>query len=312
MKICLVCDTRLPAKKYGGTERVVEWLVMEFLKMGHTVVLVAPKGTSLRGALCIPVDSHEQVLPAIPKDVDIVHFHSHSWLPPSDFELSWLYTLHGNSPDISVLPKNTVFISANHAERHQGKLFVYNGVNPEEFVFREQKKDYLLFFSLIRRKVKGAARAIQLARRYRIPAVFAGGSRIDLIKAGGFLESFHPLIKFVGKVSGSVKAECISDAKALLFPIDWEEPFGLVLIESLLSGTPVIATPRGSVPELINADVGALFTDDDMFPDALERALACSPKHCRDWAVTHYSSAVCATNYLNLYERIISGENVFD
>ncbi len=309
MKICLVCDTRLPAKKYGGTERVVAWLVMEFIKMGHTVVLVSPTGTSLQGALCIPADTYEQALRAIPRDAAIVHFHS--WSPPSDFELPWLYTLHGNASGGSVLPANTVFISANHAARHQGKLFVYNGVNPEEFVFREQKKDYLLFLALIRRKVKGAERAIKLARRYGLPTLFAGGSRLDLIKAGGLLESVHPLITFVGKVSGSTKAEYFSNARALLFPIDWEEPFGLVLIESLLSGTPVIATPRGSVPELIPSNVGALFTDDNMFPDALERAFSCSPKDCRDWAITYFSSAVCAANYLNLYERIASGENVF-
>lgn len=310
MKICLVCDTRLPAKKYGGTERVVEWLVMEFIKIGHTVVLVAPTGTVLPGVLCIPADTHEQALRAIPRYVDIVHFHS--WPPPSNFALPWLYTLHGNTSDVSRLPKNTVFISANHAERHQGKLFVYNGVNPEEFVFREHKKDYLLFLALIRRKVKGAERAIKLARRYEIPTVFAGGSRLDLFKAGGLWESFHPLIKFVGKVSGKEKAEYFANAKALLFPIDWEEPFGLVLIESLLSGTPVIATPRGSVPELITSDVGALFSDDDSFPEALERALSCSPNHCRDWAMTYYSSSVCASNYLALYERVVSGENIFE
>jgi glycosyltransferase involved in cell wall biosynthesis len=309
MKICLVCDTRLPTKKYGGTERVIEWLIMEFLKLGHTIVLVAPTGTSLSGVTCIPADTHEAALLAIPCDVDIVHFHARP--PVSDFALPWLYTLHGNAPDVSVLPKNTVFISKNHAERHQGKFFVYNGVNPEEFVFRKQKKDYLLFFSLIRRKVKGAERAIKLARRYGIPAVFAGGSRVDLIKAGGVLASFHPLIKFVGKVSGQEKAEYFSNAKALLFPINWEEPFGLVLIESLMSGTPVVATPRGAVPELITPDVGALFTDDDMFPEALERACSCSPKVCRDWAITHYSSSVCASNYLELYERIVSGEEVF-
>ena len=309
MKICLVCDTRLPATKYGGTERVVEWLAREFCNMGHTVALVAPTGTFLQGVRLIPADTYEQALRAIPRDADIVHFHS--WPPPSDFELPWLYTLHGNTDDVSQLPKNTVFISANHAERHQGKLFVYNGVNPEEFVFREQKTDYLLFLALIRRKVKGAERAIKLARRYGMSTVFAGGSRLDLIKAGGLWDSFHPLITFVGKVSGKEKAEYFANAKAFLFPIDWEEPFGLVLIESLLSGTPVVATPRGSVPELVTSDVGALFTDDDMFPDALEKALSCSPQHCRDWAMTHYSSVVCASNYVVLYERLVSGENVF-
>lgn len=277
--------------------------------MGHAVVLVAPTGTSLGGVTFIPADTHKEALTAIPRDVDIVHFHS--WPPESEFALPWIYTLHGNTSDGFVPPKNTVFISANHAARHRGKIFVYNGIDPEEFVFRERKQDYLLFLSLIRRKDKGARRAIRLARRYNMPTIFAGGTRLDLIKSGGFLESFHSCLKFVGKVAGEEKAEYFSNAKAFIFPIDWEEPFGLVLIESLMSGTPVIATPRGAVPELINSDVGALFTDDDRFPEALEKALSCSPKRCRDWAITHFSSTVSASNYLRLYERILSGENVF-
>ncbi|NTV97641.1 MAG: glycosyltransferase family 4 protein [Chlorobiaceae bacterium] len=309
MNICLVFDLRLPTKKYGGTERVIEWLVLEYLKKGHSITIVAPSGTAVEGVQCIPADSHEQALKAIPRNSDIVHFHA--WPPVNDFELPWLFTLHGNATDISTLPKNTVFISANHAARHHSKLFVYNGINPDEFVFNERKKDYLLFIALIRRRVKGAERAIHLARRYRFPVLFAGGSRIDLLKAGGLLSSFHPLLTFVGKVAGQEKARYFSDAKALLFPIFWEEPFGLVLIESLMSGTPVIATPRGSVPELIPAEVGALFTDDDMFPEALEKAQSCSPHLCREWAMTYFTSSICATNYLKLYERILSGESVF-
>ena len=309
LKICLVCSSRLPANKYGGTERIVEWLILEFLKMGHTIVLVAPEGTHIQGVNCIPANNAEDALISIPKDVDIVHFHG--WPPVHDFEIPWIYTLHGNTSDVSNLPINTVCISANHAERHQKKTFIYNGVNPDEFIYREHKKNYLLFFSMIRRKVKGASRALKIVQKYKEPAVFAGGSRIDLIKGGGLLNSFNPRIKFVGKIGGIKKAQYFADAKALLFPIDWEEPFGLVLIESLLSGTPVIATPRGSVPELINTDVGALFTDDETFPEALEKALSCSPKHCREWAIAHFSSAVCAANYLNLYDQILSGENVF-
>lgn len=309
MKICLVCNMRLPVNKYGGTERIVQWLIQEYVKKGYPVTLVAPKGSYMQGVTCIPANNHEQALIAIPKDVDIVHFHG--WPPASDFDLPWLYTLHGNDSDLSKLPQNTVCISANHAERHKKKTFVYNGINPDEFIYREQKKEYLLFFSLIRRKDKGAARALKLARTYKIPMIFAGGSRFDLIKAGGLLDSFHPRTEFVGKTGGNAKAQYFANAKAMLFPISWEEPFGLVVIESLLSGTPVIATPRGSVPELVPSDVGALFTEDEQFPEALEKALSCSPQHCRDWAMTYFSSAVCAKNYLNLYDRLVSGEDVF-
>jgi glycosyltransferase involved in cell wall biosynthesis len=309
MNICLVFDLRLPTKKYGGTERVIEWLILEYRKLGHSITVVAPSGSALEGVRCIPADSPEQALKAVPRNSDIVHFHA--WPPPSDFELPWLFTLHGNAPDASALPGNTVFLSADHAARHNGKLFVYNGINPDEFVFSERKKDFFLFIGLIRRKVKGAERAMRICRRYGLPVVFAGGSRIDLLKAGGFLKSFQPKISFVGKVAGMEKARLFSDAKALLFPISWDEPFGLVLIESLMSGTPVIATPRGSVPELVPPDVGACFTGDDMFGDALEKALSCSPQRCREWAMTCFTSSICAANYLKLYERISSGESVF-
>jgi glycosyltransferase involved in cell wall biosynthesis len=308
MKICLVNDTRLPTKKYGGTERLIAWLIAEYLKMGHRVSVVAPSGTELQNVECIPADTHEAALRAIPRDSDIVHFNS--WPPTDDFDRPWLYTLHGLAVG-HPLPRNTVCISANHAGRHQRKVFVYNGVNPAEFRFRERKEDYLLFFSLIRRRAKGAERAIRLASRYGHRTVFAGGTRLDLIKGGGFLESFRPGLKFVGKVAGTEKAELFANAKALLFPISWEEPFGLVLVESLLSGTPVVATPRGAVPEIVTPGVGALFSADEEFPEALERAMACRPSDCREWAMANFSSAVCARNYLTLYDRLLSGEDVF-
>ncbi|TCD48926.1 glycosyltransferase [Chlorobium sp. N1] len=308
MKICIVNDTRLPTKKYGGTERLIAWLIMEYLKLGHAVFLVAPSGTDVPGVQCIPANSREDALRAIPSDVDVVHFNS--WPPTDDFDRPWLYTLHGVGVGHQ-LPRNTVCISRNHARQHGRKVFVYNGVNPAEFHFRDRKQDYLLFFSLIRRRAKGAERAIRLARRYGHRTVFAGGTRLDLLKGGGFLESFRPGLKFVGKVAGEEKAELFSNAQALLFPISWEEPFGLVLVESLLSGTPVVATPRGAVPEIVTPEVGALFSTDEEFPEALERATACSPSDCRDWAMANFSSAVCARNYLTLYERLLSGEDVF-
>jgi glycosyltransferase involved in cell wall biosynthesis len=308
MKVCMVCDTRLPSKKYGGTERLIVWLIREYLRRGHPVSLVSPSGSYLPGVVCIPADTHAGALAAIPRDADIVHFHS--WGPPPDFELPWIYTLHGvaNTTD---LPRNMVFISRNHARQHNGKVVVYNGVNPDELIFRDRKKEYLLFFSLIRRKVKGADWAIRLARRYDHTMMFAGGRRWDLLKGGGFLQSIHPNLHFLGKVAGRQKAELFADARALVFPISWEEPFGLVVIESLMSGTPVVGTPRGAVPELVPPEVGALFTEDEEFPEALERASACSPADCREWAMANFSSSVCATSYLALYERLLSGEDVF-
>lgn len=308
MKICLVCDTCLPSKKYGGTERLIVWLISEYLRRGHSVSLVSPPGSDVAGVACIPAGSHAAALAAIPRDADIVHFHS--WGPPPDYDRPWIYTLHGVAGTTD-LPRNMVFISRNHCRQHNGKVVVYNGVNPGELLFRERKKEYLLFFSLLRRKVKGAERAIRLSRRYGQTTMFAGGRRWDLLKGGGFLESIHPDLHFLGKVAGRQKAELFADAKALIFPISWEEPFGLVLVESLMSGTPVVGTPRGAVPELVPPAVGALFTEDEEFPEALDRAMACSPADCREWAMSNFSSSVCASNYLALYERVLSGEDPF-
>ncbi len=309
MHICLVCNAIIPVLKYGGTERIVQWLAKEFVRAGHQVTLVGPPGSALLGVTCVEASNAHEAQQAIPDSVDIVHFHA--WAPHDAFHKPWIYTLHGNSTDPESLPKNTVCISADHAKRHGRQVFVYNGIDPDEFIFHENKKDHLLLFSKVRRRVKGARRALKLAKENRQSLVVAGGYRLDLLKVGGLMDSLRPGVHFVGEIGGAIKAACFAEAKALLFPIDWEEPFGLVMIEALMSGTPVIATPRGSVPELINTKVGALFEQDKDFGAALAHASTCKPQDCREWAEANFSSKVCADNYFQLYQRVVSGEVVF-
>jgi glycosyltransferase involved in cell wall biosynthesis len=306
MRICLVSNARIPPPLYGGIERVVQWLAQDLSAMGHEVLLVARTGSALPGVRCIPADSAQEALQRLPA-ADVYHFHG--WPPPDDFARPWLYTLHGNEPQRQ--PAHTIGISADHARRHGLRTFVHNGVDPGEFVFRQEKQDHLLFFSKVRRRVKGAPRALRLARAHHQRLVVAGGYRFDLLKVGGFWESLHPTISFVGEVGGARKAQLFADARALLFPIAWDEPFGLVMVEALLSGTPVIATPRGSVPELVTPQVGALFEEDAEFGAALEHVRGCRPQDCRDWAMERFSSRVCARNHLALYERILDGDAVF-
>jgi glycosyltransferase involved in cell wall biosynthesis len=309
MHICLVVNAKIPVHKYGGTERIVQWLATEFVRANHQVTLIGLPGCDLPGVTCIAATNAQEAQQVVPDSADVVHFHA--WEPQHTFRRPWIYTLHGNSTTPETLPKNTVCISANHAKRHGREVFVYNGIDPDEFVFQENKKDHLLFFSKVRRRVKGARRALKLARQQKQSLVVAGGYRLDLLKVGGLMDSLRPGVHFVGEVGGTDKAKCFADAKALLFPIDWEEPFGLVMIEALMSGTPVIATPRGSVPELINDKVGALFDSDEDFAAALAHALACKPEDCRVWALANFSSQVCAENYLKLYRRVVNGEVVF-
>jgi glycosyltransferase involved in cell wall biosynthesis len=309
MHICLVSEARIPVKNYGGTERIVQWLAKELVRMGHQVSLVAQPSSSLPGVTCFPARNAHQALLAVPQDADFVHFHG--WAPSEHYSKPWVYTLHGNTNNLHLLPLHTVGISSDHAIRHGLRRFVYNGIDPEEFIFKQSKHDFLLFFSKVRRRVKGARRALELAKKFRQKMVFAGGNRLDLLKVGGFMDSLNRDIRFMGEIGGVEKANCFADAKALVFPIDWDEPFGLVMIEALMSGTPVIATPRGSVPELITDVVGALFEKDDEFEQALEHALSCSPMDCREYAVSKFSSKKCAENYVALYEDILNGDTRF-
>jgi glycosyltransferase involved in cell wall biosynthesis len=287
----------------------VQWLAAEYIKQGHEICLIAQPGSNLPGVKCYAARNAEEAWTVIPEQADIVHFHS--WEPQTDIEKPWVYTLHGNNKTPKNLPKNTIFISADHARRHGRSVFIYNGVDPAEFIYQEQKRNHLLFFSKVRRRVKGARRALKLARDNQQSLWVAGGYRFDLLKVGGLLDSLRPSVRFLGELGGIEKARCFAQAKALLFPIEWEEPFGLVVVEALMSGTPVIATPRGSMPELINERVGALFEKDEDFAAALDHAFFCKPSDCRDWALAHFSSGVCAKNHLDLYERVLQSDVVF-
>ena len=309
MHIVLVCPSKIPAVQYGGTERIVQWLAQFFVKQGHQVSLIALPGSRLDGVTCIPAVNAKQALLAIPQRADVVHFHG--WEPTEALDRPWLCTLHGNTTEPEKLPTNTVCISQDHARRHQRSIVVYNGIDPHEFVYQPKKQNYLLFFSKIRRRVKGARRALTLAANVHSPLVMAGGYRSDLLKTGGWLDSWRSGVRVVGEAGGAAKAKWFSDAKALLFPIDWEEPFGLVLMEALVSGTPVVATPRGSVTELIPPQVGALFDKDDDFAAALDHALSCKPEDCRDWVMSRFTVDHCASAYFQLYQRLCDGENVF-
>jgi len=309
MRICLVSDARLPVRLYGGTERIVQWLADHLQRLGHSVVLVAQPGSSLPGVQVVPATRTHEALARIPRDADIVHFHA--WAPPDDFDRPWVFTLHGNEPPGTRLPRCTVGISADHARRHGLAHHVYNGVEPDELRYEPHKQDHLLFFSKVRRRVKGAARAIHLARSHGVRLEVAGGFRLDLLKTGGFLQSLHPFVRFHGEIGGQRKADCLARARALLFPIAWDEPFGLVLVEAMLSGTPVLATPRGSVPELVPPQAGVLFERDEEFGSALERLEPCRPADARDWAMAHFTAHDCARRYLALYERVLDGEDLF-
>ena len=304
MNICIVSNHFHPVALYGGTERIVEWQIECLRSLNHVVTLIALPGSKLPGVDIIEADSKETALKRIPK-CDIVHFHG--WFPSKEPNFPYLYTLHGNEPQPDTLPSFTACISQDHATRHGKTFFIYNGVSPNEVQFSEQKSDSLLFFSKIRRRNKGARRAVDLCSRHGIPLTLAGGHHGDLVKVGAFWKTIKNGFPVLGQLGGSEKALAFSNAKALLFPIEWQEPFGLVLIESLLAGTPVIATPYGSVTELIPSAVGATFQSDNGFAAAVERIGSIKPRDCQEYALTYFSPEKMTQTYLDIYVQILDG-----
>ncbi|QGG79090.1 glycosyltransferase [Litorivicinus lipolyticus] len=305
MKVCLVSNHTHPVKLYGGTERVVEWLAEKLSLFGHHVVLVAQPGSDLPG-IEVRHATDSKTAQALTLDADIVHYHG--WLPDDlNPQKPYLYTLHGNEPDISLLPSITCCISQNHATRHQRTLFAYNGVDPDELDFSSRPDDHLLFFSKIRRRNKGARSAVDLCHAYNQKLTMAGGSRLDLIKVGVFWRSIFDGVTIRGEIGGAQKAQEFRAAKALLFPINWQEPFGLVLIEAMMSGTPVIASRYGSTPELVAREAGAIYDDPHGFVDALEHAVNLNRITVRDYAITNFSASLMAQTYIRIYEQILDG-----
>jgi glycosyltransferase involved in cell wall biosynthesis len=309
MHIVHISQWQLPAKLYGGSQRVVTWQAQAQAQLGHRVTLLAPPGSTCPGVEVIGVPHGADFGTYVPADADVVHLVGSPW---PDAKVPSLITVQGNSPaELSPLP-NKVYVSRDHARRAGARAFVYNGVAPEEFAYRERKDDYILFLSKVSRRVKGIDVALRLARRLGFRLVVAGGTRLGLRKTGGLWDSLRADVHFCGEVGGQRKAELIAGARALLFPIRWDEPFGIVVAEALVSGTPVITTPRGSMPELITPDVGFLCRNEAELEDAVRRVGDISPAACRRRALEHFTSTVCARKYLHYYERLRAGQPLED
>jgi glycosyltransferase involved in cell wall biosynthesis len=297
MHIGLYFHGRLPARGYGGTQRVIVWLARGLAELGHRVTLLAPAGSDLREAGFISLDPRAirrpdfDLTPSLPPALDILHAHAPLKRTPA---VPHLLTLHGNLRPGSSAPPNTIFLSGDHARRHGSTVFVYNGVDPTEMIFRSTKSDYDLFLGRLH-SVKGY--------RWAIAGAKTSGHR--LIVAGGWRPSVRRGLRFAGTVDGARKAELLAGAACLWMPALWDEPFGLTLVEAMMSGTPLLGTRRGSLPEIVSDEVGALGDTLDQLVQ-LRRAIArCNPDACRARAMRWFSHSVMAAEYVRMYQHFL-------
>ena len=298
MHIALLVNARIPVLGYGGTERVVTWLGRALLEQGHKVSLIASPGSTLPGATVIEA-SHRalqerdfDVTSLLPAGVEVLHSHRQLWVASP---VPTVWTLHGNPPPGTLLPANTIFVSANHAQRYGHTAYVHNGLDLAEYRFRETKGDYDLFLGRLH-SVKGYRWAVEAARRT--------GRR--LVLAGGWRPSFRRGISYVGRVQGERKEDLLAGARCLWMPALWDEPFGLTLIEALASGTPVIGTRRGSLPEIVSPEAGFLGDTVDELVEHAGRIGEISAAACRAHVERHFTHHIMATRYLEMYRSYAS------
>jgi len=296
MHVALLSHYRLPVEGYGGTERVVVALARGLAALGQRVTLLAAPGTRVPEATVIEVSPATLTGPGdlallAPRDADMLHalFPVHR-LPSRPF----VQTLAGNLRAGAVTPPHNIFLSQDHARRHGGGPFVYNGLDPAEFLFQPVKDDHDLFLGRLH-SGKGYRWAIEGAKR--------SGRR--LIVAGGWRPSLSRRVKFVGAVGGRRKAELLAGARCLWMPARWAEPFGLTTIEALFSGTPVLGTRRGALPEIVSDEVGALGDSVEELVAAAATIHTRDAHACRAHAERYFNHVVMAQEYLRMYEGLL-------
>ena len=331
----------VPPKLYGGTERIVSYLTEELVREGHEVTLFA-SGDSMTQARLVPVcpeslrlapncidqlAHHVLMLEYVfseRRNFDIIHFHiDYLHFPLSRREqIVNVTTLHGRLDIPELAPLYQVFrdmpvVSISDAQRDplpwanwQGT--VYHGLPENQLTFRPGRGEYLAFLGRISPE-KGLDEAIKIAQLVGMPLrVAAKIDRADQEYFETCIKSrlHDPLIEFTGEIGYPEKNDFLGDAAALLFPINWPEPFGLVMIEAMACGTPVIAYPRGSVPEIVDDGItGFLVHNAEEAAKAVEGIAAIERRSCRRRFEERFSARRMSEDYLALYERLVNGQS---
>ncbi|NBX75415.1 MAG: glycosyltransferase [Proteobacteria bacterium] len=290
--ISLIHEARFPVQKYGGTERVVWWLAKGLSELGHQVNLICLPGSSCSFGRVYDLREPRP-------QADITHFFN---TPSQEPDQPYLVTIEGNAKAGEVFLPNTVFVSHNHAQRNGSEVFVYNGLDPDEYFFSSEKSRELLFLAKASWAVKNVKGAIQIARR--------AGKKLNVVGGSRWWCPVWRGIHWRGMLGGTEKARWISRSEGLLFPVLWNEPFGIAVTEALVSGTPVLATPFGSLKELIDPQVGRICHNYGEFISAAKNLGEFKPKDCRDWALSRFHYREMAKSYLKKYETVLSGKKL--
>jgi FkbM family methyltransferase len=302
----------VPPLNYGGIERMIHSLVEESVRQGHDVYLYA-REDSQTSAQLIPYH-HEPGRPehiaayvkeTLPDNVDIIHDHTH---------LSVIGRLKLTTPTVCTIHdslnngiEHPVYLSKRALE-HVGKgdgYFVYNGIDLNEYPFQPLKEDYLLFLGVISAH-KGIHHALDIAERTKRRMKIAG----PVFNPDYFQKEIEPRIKkisnveYVGEVGGEYRLKLLREAKCLVFPTSWEEPFGLVMVEAMACGTPVVALDNGAVSEVLSPFSSQICQTTDEMITSLE-TLHFESHQLREYVSGQFTVEHMTEGYLAVYQKVI-------
>ena len=310
MHIVLVNHAPIPVFAYGGTERVVWDLGRQLVQQGHRLTYLVPAGSHCDFAQVQVIDPALPWRAQIPAGADLVHFQFDPGLAAGDgLDCPWLITEHGNAQVGVPLPRNTVFVSRNHAQRYGASAFVHNGLDWSAYgpVDWTAPRLHHHFLGKAAWRVKNVQGAIAVARRAAVQLAVLGGTRLNLRR--GFRFTWSRRVRFYGMVGGAQKMQLLNASNGLIFPVRWHEPFGLAVIESLYFGCPVFSTPYGALPELVPEDCGMLSTQGALLAEAVRRQ-PFDRQACHQRALRLFSAQQMAAGYLHYYERVLAGESL--
>ena len=341
LKICLVSTAvfPVPPRTYGGLEQVVYDLAVALRDLGHEVTVVGVKGSKLPEGISVietvepqrhvGEDWFERERRAFMvyrdrlKEFDIVH--DHTWLAFPYLEkkrnpdLKLCHTHHGHctwpTPPPVKYP-NLVGISkflANEISKTLGVtvLYCYNGIDVQKYSFCPEKEEFLVYVGRMA-KYKQPHVAVEVARQSKTPVYLIGGE--TFVEDPSYVQRVRSMCdgwyaRWIGECPHDVKIKLLQKAKALLFPSQFGEPFGLVAVEAMACGTPVIALRDGAIPEVVKHGATGFVCDSvEEMVEAVGRVDGIKPEKCRRRVERLFSREVMARNYLKLYRRVLSGE----
>ncbi len=328
----------IPPTGYGGIELVVSLLTEGLVKNGHEVTIFASGDSHTTANLTsvfdeAPSSKIGQVYPElyhcfqaynIHEKFDLIHDHSGQIGPVIGSFISTPvhFTLHGPATDNALklfggLDKKVSFNSISEYQRNCFKGVniidtVYNAIDINQYPFNEDAEDYLLFLGRMS-KEKGAHIAVKIANQLSMKLIMVTKIN-EPHERKYFVEAVQPLIRenvlILGEIDRKRKAELYGKAYCTLFPIQWPEPFGLVMVESMATGTPVVATRNGATPEVIeDKETGFIVDDIDEMIEAVKKVEKIDRNKCRQLVKQRFTSDIMVEEYEKLYQKIISDKS---